>query len=487
MATISSPGIGSGLDVSSIVSQLVAVERKPIEQLQEKATTIQTRLSSFGLLQSYTTNVRDIADRLAKPDFWTATAATSSDSTVVAASSVSTAAAGSYLVNVTALAKAQNLASTAYASSTATVGSGSLHIEFGAWDDGLTTFTADASKVAVDIDIVAGEDTLEAIKTKLNAAQIGVTASIVNDADGAKLVLTSTATGAKSAVRITAADDDGNDTDAAGLSALAFDPPTAAGQMTQTQAGRNAAATINGLPVSSATNKLENVIAGVTLTLSKETSSPVEVKVQQDLASLKKAITDFAKAFSDINGYITQQTKYDAASKKAAALQGDRSTLTLQSNLRTLFLDNSSASLVYSRLSDIGMELQSDGSMKVNDTKLSAALAAQPAEVAKLFTSTVSADSAEHGFAVRAKALAAQLIGSDGAITTRTKSLRDSITRNQSEQDRLEKRVALVQQRLTKQYGALDTMMSRINTTNSSLTQALDALRAQSEAIAKNS
>jgi flagellar hook-associated protein 2 len=228
------------------------------------------------------------------------------------------------------------------------------------------------------------------------------------------------------------------------------------------------------------------VIAGVTLTLGKETTSPVEVKVQQDITSLKKAITDFAKAFSDINGYITQQTKYDAASKKAAALQGDRSTLTLQSNLRTLFLDGSSASLVYSRLSDIGMELQADGSMKVNDAKLSAALAAQPAEVAKLFTSTASADSAEHGFAVRAKALAAQLIGSDGAITARTKGLRDSIARNQHEQDRQEKRVALIQQRLSKQYGALDTMMSRINTTNSSLTQALDALRAQSEAIAKN-
>jgi flagellar hook-associated protein 2 len=472
--------------VSSIVSQLVAVERKPIEQLQAQATTIQTKLSSFGLLQSYTTNVRDIAERLAKPEFWTATAASSGDSGSVAATSVSTAAAGTYLVNVTALAKAQNLASKAYASSTETVGSGNLHIEFGAWDDGLTTFTADPGKVAVDIAIGAGEDTLEAIKTKINTAQIGVTAAIVNDADGAKLVLTSVSTGARSAVRITATDNDGNDTDAAGLSALAFDPPTAAGQMTQTQAGRNAAATINGLPVSSATNKLENVIAGVTLTLGKETTSPVEVKVQQDITSLKKAIADFAKAFSDINGYITQQTKYDAASKKAAALQGDRSTLTLQSNLRTLFLDSSSASLVYSRLSDIGMELQADGSMKVNDAKLSAALAAQPAEVAKLFTSTVSTDSAEHGFAVRAKALAAQLIGSDGAITTRTKGLRDSIARNQHEQDRLEKRVALIQQRLSKQYGALDTMMSRINTTNSSLTQALDALRAQSEAIAKN-
>src|SRR4051812_7842962 len=136
MATISSPGIGSGLDVSSIVTQLVALERKPIEQLQAQATTIQSKLSSFGLLQSYAVNVRDIADRLAKPDFWTGTAANSADAASVAVSSTPTAAAGSYLVNVTALAKAQNLASKAYAASTTSVGTGSLRIELGSWDDG---------------------------------------------------------------------------------------------------------------------------------------------------------------------------------------------------------------------------------------------------------------------------------------------------------------------------------------------------------------
>jgi flagellar hook-associated protein 2 len=113
-------------------------------------------------------------------------------------------------------------------------------------------------------------------------------------------------------------------------------------------------------------------------------------------------------------------------------------------------------------------------------------MAAHPDEVAKLFTSTVASDSSEHGFAVRAKSLTAALMSSDGAITTRTKGLRDSITRNQHDQERLEKRVALVQARLTKQYGALDTMMSRISATNSSLSQALSALQAQSEAIAKN-
>ena len=124
MATLSSPGIGSGLDVSSIVRQLVSLERRPIELLQSQAGAIQTRLSSFGLLQSYATNVRDIADKLSKPDFWNATAATSSDSTAVAVTSSSTATAGSYMVEVTQIAKTQNLASQAFAASSSVVGSG---------------------------------------------------------------------------------------------------------------------------------------------------------------------------------------------------------------------------------------------------------------------------------------------------------------------------------------------------------------------------
>ena len=482
MATLSSPGIGSGLDVSSIVKQLVSLERRPIELLQFQASTIQTRLSSFGLLQSYATNIRDIADKLSKPEFWTATAATSSESAAVAVTSTNTATAGSYVVEVSQIAKTQNLASNAYTASSSVVGSGSLSIELGSWNDALTTFTADATKVPVSIAIGVTENSLDGIKAKINASNAGVRASVVTDASGAKLVLTSIATGAISAVRITATDDDGINTDALGLSALAFNPPVAAGQMAQTQVAKNAAATINGLAVTSATNKLDNVISGVTLTLAKLTTAPVEVKVALDNATMSKAISDFAKAFSDINGYITTQTKYDATTKRAAALQGDRPTLTLQSNLRSVFLDNSSASTVYSRLSDVGLQIQTDGSMKINDAKLTAALA-NPTELAKVFSSTLSTDSNEQGFAVRVKALANQLIASDGSITSRTKGLRESITRNSTQQEKLEARVALTEQRLLRQYAALDTVVAQTNATNSALSQSLAALAAQSRAI----
>jgi len=278
-------------------------------------------------------------------------------------------------------------------------------------------------------------------------------------------------------------DDDGNATDNLGLSALAYDPPTAAGRMTQTLAAKDTLATINGLAVKSGTTKLENVIDGVTLTANKVTTSPATITVGLDTASQKKAISDFAKAFGDINTYISQQTKYDATSKKAGALQADRPTLTLQNTVRAMITGTSGASSTYARLNDIGLELQKDGTLKVNDTKLSAALAANPGEVAKLFSAPSVGDSGAQGFAVRAKAMAASLVANDGAITARTKGLRDSIARNSTDQDKLEARIAMTEARLNKQYSALDAMMSRISGTNSSLTQSLDALTNLSKSL----
>jgi flagellar hook-associated protein 2 len=227
------------------------------------------------------------------------------------------------------------------------------------------------------------------------------------------------------------------------------------------------------------------VIDGVTMTLGKVTTSPVQVNVALDTSTLSSAVSAFAKAYSDMNAYIASQTKYDSTTKVAATLQGDRSTLMLQSNLRSTFLSNSSASSAFTRLSDVGLEIQTDGSLKVNNTKLTAALA-NPAEVAKLFSSTASSVPAEQGFAVRVKAMADQLIASNGAITTHTQGLRDSITRNSTQQQMLEARVARTEARLTKQYSALDTTLAQISGVSSTLTQALAGLVTLNTAIAKN-
>lgn len=475
MASISSPGLGSGLDVNTIVNQLVALERRPIELLQTQASKLQTQLSSFGLLQSYLSNLQSAAARLSQPTFWAESAATSSDPSAVGATASGGSAAGSYSVHVTQLAQAQSLASQAYADGTSLVGTGTLRIEIGTWTSGHGSFTPKDGTSPVEITIGPGEDSLESVRAKINAAGAGVTASIVKDASGARLVVRSNLTGEENAVRITATDDDGNDTDAGGLSALTFDPPSGAGRMAQTQAAQDALVSINGLSVRSSSNVLDGVVEGLKLTLAKTTPSPVEVKVAPDTEAQKKAIEGFVTAYNDIAKYLAEQTKYDAATKKAGALQGDRSAVMLQNQLRNLLRETSGASAAFPRLTDIGLEVQSDGTLKVNSTKLNAALA-NPAELAKAFSGSDENNAGNDGFGVRFRKFAATVTGSDGAVTTRTQGLRDAIKRNSDQQERYEDRVALVQKRLLRQYTALDTSVSQLNGLATYVQQQMAAL-----------
>lgn len=471
MATISSPGLGSGLDVNSIVSQLVALERRPITLLQQQKATQQAKLSAFGLLQSYTVNVHDAVGRLAKPELWEKTRATSSDATAVTATSSASAVNGNYSIEVSRLAQAQALASAAYASNTAPVGSGTLKIELGTWSAGHTAFTPKAGTSGVDIVIEPGADSLEDVRAAINAANAGVSASIVKDATGSRLVLRSTATGEENAVRLTATADAPAVPGGPTLDALSFDPPSAVGSMSETLAALNATAVINGLPVSSASNTLSGVVEGLTLTLAKTTTAPVQVGVSLDSAAMRTAVDDFVKAYNEINRYIADQTKYDADKKVGGTLQGDGATRSLQSQLRGAVSTGSGASPGLARMSDLGIELQRDGSLVIDDAKFTAALA-NPAAVQAAFTADAIGE-ANDGFAVRIKALTALLTGSEGLVSTRTAGLRASIDRSDKQIERYEDRVAQTEARLLRQYSALDTSLSNLNGLGSFVSQQI--------------
>ena len=360
-AALSSPGIGSGLDIKTIVPQLVALERRPIDLLNARTTDLQAKLSAFGLLSSYTDNIHDAVARLGKESFWQQTAATSSDSSTVLVSSSSAASLGSYSVEVSQLAQAQSLASRAYADSTASVGTGTLHIELGAWNADKTDFTEATPPSQVDIPLPLGASSLDAVKAKINAANAGVSASIVKDATGSRLVIRSTTTGEVHSVRITADADAPATPGGATLDDLVYDPqnvtPPATPPMTETLKAQNAKATINGLAIESSSNTFSDVSDGLSITVAKVTTAPVTLTVGLDTASMKSAINDFVSAYNAINKYIADQTKYDPDKKVAATLQGDRSTLSLQSQLRAMMqASNSGASGIYAHLSDVGIE-----------------------------------------------------------------------------------------------------------------------------------
>jgi flagellar hook-associated protein 2 len=468
---LSSPGIGSGLDINSIVSQLMALERRPLDQLQATTTRFQTQLSAFGRLQGAVSTLRDAARKLTSPDNWTPTTVASSNAAIVSATSTGLAPPGSYRVEVASLAAAQTTVTpldgitgkSKFATSADVVGSGTLTIELGAWDAGQTGFTPKSGAAAVTVTIADGKDSLAAIRDAINGANAGVTASIVNDANGARLALRSTSTGAENGFRITVADADGSDADATGLSQLAFDPGSGAAQMQRTLAAANAQATINGVAISSATNTLTDVLDGLTVRLAQTTavSGPVDLSVDRDNAAIKKSITDFANAYNDVIKLLRQQTSFDDTTKAAGPLQGDRSAVGLLQSLRSLVGGSSAASIAFTRLADIGLEPQRDGTLKVSDSKLQSAIGRL--DELKAFFSRDDVGTASDGFGVLLRAFGDNALNSDGVLSTRQDGLRDRIKSTNDRVSRMEDRLVLVEQRLRAQYTKLDTNIANLN------------------------
>lgn len=479
VGSLSSAGIGSGLDVESIVSKLMAIERRPLDQLESQETDLNTELSTYGKVQSYFSALQTASNALVSPTLWKTTTATSADTTAVKVSS-DNAAAGNYAISVSSLATGQTVtSSTTFSSSSATLNAGTLTIELGTWTGTPASgFTAKSGSSAVVVSIADGATDLASIRDKINAADAGVVASIITDATGARLSLRSAETGEENGFRVTAAEtvDDGVAT--TGLSALAYDATNASSTMTSTQSAANAVATINGITVTSASNTLSNVVDGLTVTLLKQTSSDVDVAVAADTATIKTKITDFVTAYNTLSSYLHTQMAYNADSKTGGALQGDQSALGLQRQLRAILNESSTASSTWSRLSDIGIVMKSDGTLETSDTKLENALG-DLGELRKLLTAD-GTDSASSGFVRRWKNLADKVLGSGGTIENRTSNLNASLTRNGKLQDRMEERLAQIETRLRAQYTALDTKMGELSNLSSYLTQQIKALTSSS-------
>jgi flagellar hook-associated protein 2 len=475
MPALTSLGIGTGTDLNSIVSQLVALERRPLQDMQRSATKLQTQVSSMGKLQSLFSTLQDTSNALTSNSLWAQSVATSSNETAVATVGGGSAAAGNYSVSVQALAGSQTLVSGGtFASATEPVGSGSLTLQLGSWDTPPSLFSPKGESFPLVLPVTVA-DTVTSLRDKINAAGAGVTASIVSDASGVRLALRSSSTGASNGFRITAADADGNNTDAAGLSSFAYDPPSGANGLQLKQSASDARASVNGIDVVSASNELSGTIEGLTLRLRQVTTAPVDVAVSSDREGLTKSITAFATAYSALASYITEQTKFDAGSRVSGALQGDSSVTSLQGRMRAVLNAASGASSQFSRMSDIGLQLQRDGSLTVNTSKLNNALTQLP-ELKKAFANSDPLASANDGFARRYQQLASQVLAADGSVTTRTEGLRKAISKNTENQAKLNERVDRFQERLVAQYSAMDVRQSKLTALSSYVTQQLAAM-----------
>ncbi|MEL4181269.1 flagellar filament capping protein FliD [Roseateles sp. PN1] len=480
MATITSTGIGSGLDVETIVSKLMSIERQPVVNLQTRATALQAKLSSYGKLQSNISTLKDAATKLNNPDIWGANLSTSSDATAVTAATSQSSVAGNYAVKVTQLASAQTISSTAYPANATTVGQGSLTIELGAWTANNATFTPTAGKSAVTINIGAGEDSLTAARDKINSSGAGVVASVVTDSQGARLVLRSASTGASNGFRVSANETAPGPGGGAGLSALAYDPSNSVNTATLAQSAKSAMGTINGIAVVSETNSVANVIDGLTVNFAKVTldatgaASEVNLTVGPDKEAIKKAITDFTTAYNALATFMKEQTKFVPKSGTTAAtagpLQGDSTAIGLQGQLRSLVSSSSTLGGSLTRFADIGLDPQADGTIKITTAKLDSALG-KMGDLKKLFSGLDSADASNNGLTQKIRDLTDKVLSFDGSLNSKQTGLRDSINRNGKDQDAINLRLALVEKRMRNSYTSLDKSMASLSGLQSYVTQ----------------
>lgn len=396
---ISAPGMGSNLDVNAIVSQLMALERRPLALLDQREAGYQAKLSAYGVLKGALSSFQTAMEGLADAGKFQATTATVEDTSILTASADGKAAAGSYSVEVQQLAQQQKIHSEGFSGTASVMGSGTLTIQYGTYDSGANTFTLNDAKAAKTITIDPSSNTLAGVRDAINAANAGIGATIINDGSGDRLVLTVKDTGAANSVRITASDDDGGNTDSAGLSRLAFDPTAAAGlgkNLTQAQAAQNARLEIDGIAISKPSNTISDAIEGVTLNLLKSNpGSATVLTVGRDSVGAKASVEAFVKAFNSLGQTLAGLSSYNSATGKGAILQGDSATLSIQRWLRATVSasvgtfgaqggQGSPGSLT--SLSQIGVSFQKDGTLALDSTRFQAAMETGFDQVSGLFT-----------------------------------------------------------------------------------------------------
>ncbi len=471
MATISSPGIGSGLDIKSIVSQLVAIEKQPLTQLQVKAATVQTKISAYGELKSAVSSLSDAASKLRSLTTYNGVAAASSKATSVSATAVGGTGANNFSVTVSALAKAQTYTSASLDKvngASQAIGAGTLSIQLGTYGAApgyvFAPGTADPLEITVDAD-----DTLADIASKINGASSDLTATVLNNGSGEQLLLRSKTTGQAAGYQIAVTDSDSNLGDSLGLSRLLTNG-TSTGSVTQYAA--DAKVLVNGsIEVTSSTNTFKDIISGVSITLQDGAAinDVSEISIKPDDAPIRSAVEGFVNAYNALNSLLAEATKYDAATKQGGLLQGDSFAIGIQNAMRGILQSTTSGS-AFARLSDIGISQQLGGNLSVDSTKFNAALA-QPEEFKNLFRIDNTGTTTD-GVAVKFKTFADGLLAAGtGLFKTKEDSLKRALDQNAKETERLNAKISRIEAQLNRRYSALDAQVAGLTALNNYVAQ----------------
>ncbi len=466
--TISSAGIGSGLNVTSMVSGLMAVENLPMKALAKKMSTTLSVVSAYGSLQGSLSSLQTAAKALTGAQIQTQTAASGSTS-VFTATADGTADLGSHTVTVTQLAQQQKLASSGFAATSTAVGTGKIKIEFGSVVDG--AFVADTSKTAQEATITSTNKTLSGIRDAINASGLGVTASLVNDGstNGNRMVFTSNNAGTSNTLKISVTDDDGTNTNASGLSQLAYDPATS-GSVTEVQIAKNATLSVDGIAMTKSSNTVSDAIPGVTLNLltKQTTESAISLDVGWDKTSITKTVSAFVDAYNSTKSLVASQTSFDPTGATApGALNGQFLPRNILNGIRKTLTDNVNSGGTFTSLADVGITLNKDGTLSLDSTNLGIAIRKDPANFKAVLSAVGNTLNTFIGD---------QLDPYSGTFATNTKNLNNQQQVLTKQQTTLQAQLDATQARYTAQFSALDTIMSKLQSTSTFLTQQINIL-----------
>lgn len=492
---ISSVGIGSGLDVERIITQTVALEKEPIKTLEVKAETINSKISTYGQIKSSVDTLNSAARDLTLDSGFDAVKINSSNSSAVNATMTGLAAQGSYNVTVDKLAQSQTSASIKLGAKDTMGAAGTMRFVIG------NPGKVGAALKTVDLRI-ASTDTLEGIVAKINGnpdLSKSVVASVITDSTGKQqLMVRSRDTGldnqfnmsigtAADAATVTQADVDAWNAlsdkdkkatpfpvigsfkpvdveDGSNLSKLAV-----VGGITVKQAAQNAEIKLNGVEMESNTNTFKDIIPGLSISVSAKGESLLSIT--QDKDATQEKIQKFVDAYNAVNELLAASTKYDQGSKTAGVLQGDSSTVSLQNSLRMLTQGIAgNATGKFNRLSDIGIQMQQGGALTLDAAKLQEALGDMDS-VKSMFAAKPDALGNGGGIAVNFKTLTDELLAYEGTLNNKTDSLEKQLELNKAEVEKVEKRAETVEERMRKQYTALDVKMASLSSLDSYISQ----------------
>jgi flagellar hook-associated protein 2 len=448
-ALITSTGIGSGLNISAIVSSLTtSYGAAQTNQLTDQQNSLDAQVSAYGTFTSALDTLQASLTSLQDPSQLAGFDATVADKTIATATTTSDAVAGQYSLEVQNLAAAASLTSKPIASSSSTVGTGTLQISVGGASSSITIDSTD--------------NTLSGIAAAINSDphNPGVTASIITASDGARLVLTGTTTGASNSITVTQSGGDG------GLSSLTYDPADKITNLTQTQAAQDANFTINGFAATSPSNEVSTAITGVTLNLlgASAAGTPTTLSISPDTSGAQTSINTFVTALNGVLSSIQTLTGYNATTQTAGALNGNATLESFQNQLENI-LDqvNSGSSTGVNSLSDLGITADANGSFDSNATTMSNALSSSLTSAANLLGGT-------NGIATKLNTLINGYTQPGGLLDTINQGLQSSLKNVTTQQTALTAELAIYSATLTSEYNAMDTAVAALKETQTYLT-----------------